>query len=159
MIRAEPTKAETQHVVANLRDLDREEIEATSWDLGQNYVHSLQMIRAFQYVAYAGDDPAAIFGAWPHWPGVWNVYAFGTDAFPARSLTKFIRRSMIPTLLEMGAHRADCASLDSHHVAHRWLERLGARRESVMPGFGKNGETFIRYVWHVQPPEHRHLDR
>lgn len=149
-IRAEPTADETRFIVERLREADREELDATAWELGDALVQRLQAITAFQYVAYAKGAPAAIFGAWPLWPTVWSVYAMGTDNFPALGMTKFIRRRMVPVLLDMGARRAECASIAGHHTAHRWLEALGAERECTMLGYGKRGEAFHRYVWLVR---------
>ena len=37
--------------------------------------------------------------------------------------------------------------MEGHVVAQRWLEALGAHRESTAYGFGRNGEDFHTYVW------------
>ena len=137
-----------RHVFANLRECDRAELDATNYSLDpDDQTERLMGLATFQFAAYVGETPAAIIGAWPRWPGVWGVYAFGTDEFPGRSLTKFARRVMVPALLEAGAHRAECASLGSHWRAHQWLERLGAKREAILRGYGKNRETFYLYAW------------
>src|SRR3546814_12825662 len=77
-------------------------------------------------------------------PGVWSVLLFATDEFHKirLSLTKHVKRVMIPALVEVGAHRAECHSMEGHAEAHAWLELLGAEREGVRPRFGKNGEDF-----------------
>src|SRR3546814_15202527 len=54
---------------------------------------------------------------------------------------------MIPALVEVGAHRAECHSMEGHAEAHAWLELLGAEREGVRPRFGKNGEGFVCFSW------------
>ena len=150
MIRVEqPTREALAYIVANLREQDRLELDATTYALDDGYVGHLWALRASQWVVSDG-LPAAVIGAWPRWPGVWGVYAFGTDAFEsvALTLTKHVRRHMIPAMLRAGCHRAECASIESHHRAHRWLERLGAKREGPpMLGYGKRGEAFIRFVW------------
>jgi len=139
-----------RHVFANLRECDRAELDATNYSLDPDeQTERLMGLATFQFAAYVGETPAAIIGAWPRWPGVWGAYAFGTDEFPGRSLTKFAHRVMVPALLEAGAHRAECASLWSHWRSHQWLERLGAKREAILRGYGKNRETFYLYALHL----------
>lgn len=154
----EPSTRALAHIVRNLRDLDREEIGAVRFELWPDLLNQLCAIRDFQWVWAVDGEPASILGAWPMWPGVWSVYAMGTDAFPARAMTKHIRRVMMPAMIEAQAHRAQCASIATHETAHRWLEGLGARRESVMPGYGSGGETFINFVWTLDDVRPRQSD-
>lgn len=145
--RTDPTPEALAHIVQNLRAPDLEEVAATSYDVWPSVWERLCAVRANQSVWEVDGVPAAVMGAWPLWPGMWTVYAMGTEAFPAVTMTKFALRVMVPALMESGARRAECASIATHTVAHRWLEGLGAHRESEMPNYGKGGETFYRYVW------------
>lgn len=136
-----------EFVVANMRACDRREIEATNWNL-DSLAEQVVMLREFAFFASHRGRPAAVIGAAPMWPGVWSVFAFGTDDFQrvGLRLTKFAARFIIPAIEGSGGHRMECASIDGHDEAHRWLESLGFHRECSMPRYGRGGETFHRYV-------------
>ena len=86
------------------------------------------------------------------WPGVWSMYLFATPHFQqvAWDTTRHIRRVMLPALALAGAHRAEARSAVSHVEAHAWLERLGAKREATLKGYGRNKEDFSLFVWDVR---------
>lgn len=135
------------YVVEHMRASDRREIEATNWTL-DGLAERVMDAREFAFFASHRGRPAAVIGAVPMWPGVWSVFAFGTDDFKACGLrlTKFARRFIIPAIWNGGGHRMECASIEGHDEAHAWLEALGFYRESEMQSYGKRGETFYRYV-------------
>lgn len=145
--------ASVLYVAKNMRDEDALEIYATQFlDDPAAIMAATMACPAFAWVAWLGDEPVAVVGAAPLHPTVWQVYAYGTNRFEeiAYPLTKFIKRCMIPALAETGVRRAQCLSLASHFKAHRWLENLGAERESVLEGFGRDGEDFYMYFWRGQ---------
>ena len=65
-------------------------------------------------------------------------------------MTRHIIRVMMPSLAIAKAHRAEARSAASHIEAHNWLERLGATREAPLRGYGRNGEDFILFAWHLE---------
>lgn len=138
-------------VASRMRKLDQEEIYATRWsDQADDLVRDIMAGGDFGFVA--GDDnglPIAAFGAVPVWEGVWEVWMFATDEWKriAMDVTKFGHRTFFPALNEAGYHRLQCRSLSTHHVAHRWLESMGAHKESELPNYGRNGETFYLFCW------------
>jgi hypothetical protein len=139
------------YIADNMRDIDKKEVYATRWDDSPDgLVDSIMSGGEFGWVV-GGDDgiPIAAFGAIPTWEGVWQVWMFSTDRWNEVSLTvtKFIRRVMIPSIVDAGWQRAECRSIGGHDVAHRWLEMLGASREHTLHYFGKNGDTFHLYSW------------
>jgi hypothetical protein len=137
------------YVATNMRDWDKREIYATRWNNDPaDVAGDCCMAGAFGWVAY-DDEPIAVLGAVPLHPGVWGVYMFATDNFAkiAISLTKYVRRVMMPSLTATGAHRAECKSIEGHDTAQRWLEFLGANRESTLSGYGREGEDFHLYAW------------
>jgi hypothetical protein len=139
------------YVADNMRDIDKVEVYATRWDNDPaTLVDNILANGKFGFIA-ANDEgvPVAAFGAVPMWPGVWQVWMFATDRWPEVSLgvTKYIKRIMIPSVKATDWHRAECRSVEGHVVAHRWLEMLGATRESSLPFFGKNKDTFHVYSW------------
>lgn len=146
------------YIARNMRDKDKEEIYATRWSESPNaLVDDVLHVAALpgSYSAIVGlERPIAVVGAVQPWPGVFDVWCFGTNEFPriAFSLTKHIRRVMIPHLIELGAHRAHCRALASHQQARDWLHNLGARPADDRPkkAWGKNREDFIEYSWHLE---------
>lgn len=146
----EPTEAALLHVAENMRADDAREIFATRWsDYPDDVVRSILGTPWPRYVFAFDGFPTCAIGAMQLWPGMWSVWMFATDDWPrvALSVTKHARRVMMPDLVKAGARRASCASLDTHHSAHRWLESLGAEFDATMPGYGKGGETFFLFSW------------
>ncbi len=159
---ADRDQAALEYITERLREGDREEIYATRWD--QDHVKlAADTFNAgeFQWVAWVDGEPVASIGAAPSWPGVWIVWAYGTDRWPeaALTLTKHVRRFMIPALYRAGAQRAQCFAMQSHQVACRWLERLGARPDAVLDNYGRHGQTFVLYSWQRGETERHVRDR
>jgi len=139
-----------RHITTNMRSRDKDEIYATRWDDCPDFLaEQAAGSGGFQWLARVGEEPAAAIGATPLWPNVWSVWAFGTKSWPrcVLSLTKHVKRVMIPALHQAGAHRAECRALKTHTEACRWLEMLGARKEAELAGFGRQREDFNLYVW------------
>jgi hypothetical protein len=138
-------------VAETMRAADRREVFATRWDedavrLAAEAVN----YSSFAWVARYRGEPAAAFGAFEESPHVFNVWMFATDRWRkvASTVTRHIEAVAIPALLAAGANRAHCKSIDGYATAHAWLRRLGAARESVQPGIGKNGEAFHVFAWY-----------
>jgi len=147
-----PEWEDVRHIAEHMRPCDREEIFATQWDDDPAAFTErfCAVAMNFCWVARVDDEPVALIGAVPQHPGVWSVFMFATDRFPEVKilLTRHVKRIIIPTLREDSkAHLAFCYSLDRHTAAHKWLECLGAKRELVIPEFGKNRETFYMFTW------------
>lgn len=149
-LRAEPPFEDVIEVVKNMRERDREEIYATRYgenpeDVARDAVNS----GAFRWGAYLDGRPVAMLGAFPRWPNVWTAWAFGTDEWPkvVLSLSKHVMRFMIPALYRAGATRVDATALETHFDARRWLTAMGAAPEKPLANWGKNGQTFVCYVW------------
>ncbi len=158
MLLAPLTDGDLLFIARNMRPADRAEIYATRWGDDPNWLVD-DCLTVSQgpgaYAVIAGiERPIAVVGAVQSWPGVFDVWAFGTPEFQriGFALTKHIRRVMIPLLIERGAHRAHCRSLSSHTDAHDWLRMLGAheKRDKEFKGWGKNGEDFKMFEWHLE---------
>lgn len=149
-LRAEPPFQDMLDICRNLRERDREELFATRFgDDPADLANSAVASGGFRWGAYLDGRPVAAIGAQPRWPGVWTAWAYGTDDWPrvALTLTKHVRRFMLPALLRAGAHRVDAFALETHTDARRWLEMLGARPKNILAKWGRNGENFVCYVW------------
>jgi hypothetical protein len=145
------------HVVHKMREKDQKEIFATQWsDDPWSFANGVLKCGDFGFVLHADDgEPVVCCGALAMWPGVWSVWMFATDRFDeiALSTTKFGKRVFFPALDAAGWHRMECRSLDSHDIAHRWLESFGAYKESETTKYGKGGERFFVYCWTKEPAE------
>jgi hypothetical protein len=145
------------YVVERMRSKDRDEVFATQWDEdNSSFANNILRVGDFGFVLHHDDgEPIVCGGAVPMWPGVWSVWMFATDRFDeiAMSTTKFAKRVFFPALEHTNWHRLECRSLASHSVAHRWLESLGAYKESETPNYGKAGETFLVYCWTKERPQ------
>lgn len=148
-------------VASRMRKRDREEIFATRWDDSTDgLVDDIMRGGEFGFVAGSDDGvPIAAFGAVPVWPGVWEMWMFATDRWPevAMEVTRFGRDTFFPGLEAAGYHRLQCRSLSTHKVAHRWLKHLGAYKESELPNYGRNGETFHLFCW-TRPVQSAHSE-
>lgn len=145
------------YVCHRLRAADRREVFALRFDDDPNLL-AMEIVRSWgplAWTAHHEHTPAAVFGATEMWPNVWSCWMMATDEYPkiALGMTKFVRRRIIPHLMESGATRCEARSIDGHTQAHRWIEGLGAVQEARLRRYGRNGEDFLvfRLDSHVQP--------
>jgi hypothetical protein len=138
-------------VIQRMRDWDRREIFATPrfQPTDEGLLEAIMAAGDVSWIAGDGEEPIAVFGCTELWSGVWSMWFFATDTLNkiGLSVTKFVRRSIIPSLLQGGAHRLECRSMDGHAEAQKWLGTLGAVREGTLQGYGRDREDFHVYVW------------
>ncbi len=136
-----------------MRERDRREFAAVSEaDTRTEIVESLLRRYAMDRSAICAslDGEAVAVGAIVMArPNVGSLCFFATDDFNrvAAGLTKWIRRDLFPRYQQAGVHRIECISIDGYEQTHRWIELLGLKREAVLKGFGKSGETFHQFAW------------
>jgi hypothetical protein len=154
-------RKDVSFIAENLRKSDKMEVFATRWtENGDDLADAILSYGDFGWIACSDDHvPVAAFGAVPMWNGVWSVWMFSTDRWPevSISVTRFIKKIMTPALEESGYHRAECRSLAENTVSHKWLEMLGASKESEVRNYGRNGETFYIFSW-IRPVTRPHFD-
>lgn len=141
----------TLYIAKRMRALDREEIFATRWnDSEESLCEEAVAVPGMSFIASKNGEPVAAGGAVPMHPNVWSMWMFATDKWGsvALTVTKFVKRWLIPAVEHTGAYRLECKSMGTHVVAHKWLDSLGATRESVLERYGKNGEDFYIFRWH-----------
>ena len=144
------TYGDVVFIARRLRALDAEEIFPLTWSGKPEDLAALTIAAGgISTVALSGGAPVAAYGAYLSRPLCWTVWMFATDRWSevALPVTRDIRRRMMPLMLEGGAVRADCWSMDGHDVAHRWLEVLGAVREASIEDHGPTRKTFHCYSW------------
>ena len=146
------------HVAMEMRERDYEEISCLTFAQNReelaNYL--ADSYAAHQNVYACGtskDGPIAIIAYIPVRPGVWSLGLFATDKFQkvGRFLTKAIIRDIIPALDRGNAHRVEAQSIEGYDQVHRWLEFIGLKKESDLPGFGRNGENFVNFTYVRKP--------
>lgn len=136
---------------AELRSIDRLEYTCQRPDGPDAEVFAEDVLSwgAFGRIVWLDDRPVVAIGAVQQWPGNFVGFAFATDEFPkvAVTATRFVRRVLLPTCRNMGMKRAEARTIVSHTESHRWLEVVGAVRESRLKSWGKHGEDFYVYRW------------
>lgn len=148
-----PSYASVAFVAENMRFTDVAEFLAVSpHDSKAALVGAL--VRKYQSdpgVICASDmiGPIAVGAMVETRPNVITLMFFATDRFPdiAAPLTRFIRKQLFPRYRNIGVHRIECVSVGGYEAAHKWIRALGLEEEAVMPGYGKNGETFHQFAW------------
>lgn len=138
------------YIARNMRELDAEEILPLTWSgKPEDLAMGICASGGIASVALSLGRPVATWGATMIRPQFWTVWMFSTDRWPdvALTVTRNIRRVMMPLLIDSGAVRADCWSMDGHDTAHRWLEVLGALRECSVEDYGATRKTFHCYSW------------
>ena len=147
------------HVVAHVRPLDRKELFATrphdSPALASEEI--MRYCAPFGTLFWHEGEPVSAMGFFPMWPGVVSVWAFGSPrwSYVVGAMTRHVINEMIPELLQMGVHRAECRSLSERRDSERWLLALGAHAEATLKEFGRNREDFTLYAWSDRDTSHR----
>lgn len=142
-------------VAHNMREWDRREIFATRTDDDCDLLAEAALgCGEISWVAGL-DRPIAAFGCAPMWHGVWSMWLFATDEFGriGISVTKLITRTIVPMMIDAGAHRLEARSMEGHTDAQRWLEVIGAKREASLSRYGRDGQDFHIYTWDCTPRE------
>jgi len=141
-----------QWLAFNMREIDAREIygnqpATTAFEVTALIMHETAKC-GVGHMAYINGRPVAAFGVFKMWDGVFQVWSFGTDEY-AQGLASFRQkwRETAAWLLAEGCHRLHCASLVDHVESRQFLRMLGARCESTMVGYGKDGSDYLMYVW------------
>jgi len=145
------TYSDVVFIARRIRALDAEEIfplmpNPTPENLAMGSVQAGDLA----FVALADDgEPVAAFGAAWKRPLIYSVWMYATDRWMdvALSVTRHIRRVMMPEMIDSGAVRAECWTIETHEPAHRWLEVLGARREATVEDYGPLRKKYHCYSW------------
>ena len=136
-------------VAHRMREWDRREIFATRPnDDCDALARDAVAIGAIGWTAGL-ERPIAAFGCAEMWPGVYSMWLFATDEFHQIrfSMTRLVKRRIVPMLFDAGAHRLEARSMEGHHDAQGWLKLIGARREATLKAYGKDRQDFHLYVW------------
>src|SRR5262245_63935325 len=124
-----PMLEDVLHIANYMRPMDWKEISGLRWnDSRESLAHDIMhQGEPFYLAALPTGEPVYVFGAAPTRPGVWQVWGFGTDKFPAvwREVTRFVKRYFVPQIGTPLCHRVECFSLVEKVDGRAWLRRLG----------------------------------
>lgn len=122
-----------------------------TWDTRVLGIASVQTaVDGMAWSCWYDGQPAAAYGfshAAPFDPDHWQAWAFGTSKF--KRCVPLITRHLkaVRPIVERDCRRLQVLALDSHDLAHGWIEGFGAKREGVLRSYGRGGEDFYLYAW------------
>lgn len=135
-------------VAQRLRALDRAEADATCGALsdeerGQRLAAGVGTV----FTVWSDDEPVAMGGWLPLWPGVASAWMLATDRLLEAGVA-LDRAAIIghERMFADGYHRLQVFSLASRTDSRAWLINLGYIPEGTHPCFGRHGETFLSYA-------------
>lgn len=143
-----------EYLCLNMREADKVEIFACqehenpmrlAWE-----AHYLIRNKGRGRIAWHDGRPAACCAFTESWPGVWQVWMFGTDELKsvAVELLRWSRKEARDILSVCHGIRLQCESRVGHDEAHKMLKAMGAVPEGdPMPAYGKDGAAYQRFVW------------
>jgi hypothetical protein len=150
----EITNGALEYICMNLREIDRVEIFAIrphESPLQLAYEAAYQIRNAGRgRIAWHNGRPAGVFAFCEMWPGMWEVWMFGTDDFSkcAVNLLRWCRKEANEILTVCNGRRLQCDVREGHPEAHKLILALGAIPEGpMMRCYGKDGSSYQRYVW------------
>lgn len=164
MIEIHPaTRRDVTYVAVNMREHDQREVLGVLPDWMAPGIAGLMCFEAspegFAWVASYKDSPACAFGVAPQsavTPWLWSAWAFGTNEMKRTipAVSRFAKRVWPQALPKAGVTRVEVRSLVDHDIAHHWLAGLGARREGLCTGYGRDGEDYELWAWLKKDFEH-----
>ncbi|WP_068314938.1 hypothetical protein [Polycladidibacter hongkongensis] len=143
-----------RYVAARMRERDYDEFVSMGWcrdreELADSLASRYGSAKGVE-VAFTDEGiPAAVGGALELRPGVVTLLFFATPEFDKIKvgLTKYFLRFLLPAILNGGAHRVECVTMEAHEGVHRWLEILGLKREAEHAAYGRSGQKYYTYAW------------
>lgn len=154
MIYGKLTAFEIYDVAKRMRQRDYDEIVCTTYSQNREELAAFlgETWSACETTIGCGtkeDGIIAVLTYVPLRPNVWSFGMFATDDFQkiGAQLTRLIIKRIIGAIEQTGAHRVECQSIEGYEEVHNWLEFLGLKKESLIKGFGRNGENFITFAY------------
>jgi hypothetical protein len=151
-----PSFDELLHVAKNLRGDDVKELSATRNLAQPTWLATSAHAAKYKRIAYFDNEPVFAFGMSMIKPGLGQAWGFGTEKshLVTRTVTKFIRKTMVPEMLSMGLTAAQAIGHPDNQVSRRWLSHLGFREIANLSGIGAGGQDLI--LWVTTADEHSH---
>jgi hypothetical protein len=91
----------------------------------------------------------ACFGCVVPWRHLGNTWAIITPRGHQHPVTvhRTIKRTMLAVARALDLRRLESEIREDFDFGHRWVRVLGFQRESRLPVYGPDGETFYKYVF------------
>lgn len=146
------TLSAVEYITLNMREIDALEVYGMRGH-DNPLLLAKEVVLAASYgkaaIATHKGMPCGVIGVSPLWPGVWTAWSFGTEHWPRAVLkiSRYGRQVFKPFILGCGAHRLQCESRIDHTEAHRWLEAMGAHKEGLLRGYGRDGADYFMFSW------------
>lgn len=140
------------HLVANLRERDREEVAEYWYSTGQIEASIRMPHVALRRFDLATGEPAAALWFDALTPKALIASMLATDAWPrvARAAYRYATREAPAMLTGLGYVRAECRTMAGHDDAIRFLERVGFTLDCRLPMYGAGGRSFAQYSWKLR---------
>lgn len=141
---------DASYVTANLSPDD--EVETRCQIAPETKTHELAyalIMGGDAFTAHVRGEPVAVFGVYPVSVCCLSVWMLGTkDAWRAvPEITRFMEDELLPQKVAQGFLTMEARSLETHHVAHRWMRDTGARCVSEPFEYGRSREKFLLFRW------------
>lgn len=142
------------YIAKHMRERDRREISAVTPHFEPSHF-GMYVYRHFEAFGVAGliasleKRPVAVVTLTADTPRSAQATMFATDEFDqiGKALTRHMLKTVLPFVTDKGLTRVEARCWEGHEKARKWMERLGAKQEAVIRGYGANGETFIQMAW------------
>lgn len=139
------------YLARNLRTKAREELFASGWDGDVDTLAATlwEQCKGYGYAGLLDGKPVYGGSLVEVFPGAYTFWSLCTEDFPKLmwTVTKFVRRVMLPEIFGKGAWRVEARLVDGDPDTQKWMRLLGARLDSKQLHTGVNGETFLIFVW------------
>ena len=148
------TLPDIEYICLHLRESDKREIlnmrpHDSPLQLAWESCSAIRNLGRGRIAWYKG-RPAGLFAFTESWPGLWEVWMFGTDEFKnvAIDLMRYCRKEANDILTTSNGRRLQCDCAMDHAEAHKLIKAMGAIAEGPpMQAYGKDGSAYQRYVW------------
>ena len=144
---------DVSYILAHCRALDREEIWCQFQPgVSNDYVTAWVMQSAEGFIARFRGLPVAAFGLSRTTFQCAHAWAFGSDRmrYAVPAISRFFITALGAAAVKSGIKSVEARSLASHHEAHVWMFKLGARCIARLPDYGTGGQDFLLFRWTVE---------
>lgn len=158
------TLRDATYVMWNLRPADVEEVMCQVPEgLSPNSMAYNLLFSGDTFAARNGDQPVGFFGTSPINASCLSVWALGTRHMwrAVSAMNRFLVDEHLPARIEQGYRTMEARSIIGHTDAHHWIRQLGGKPLGEPFDFGRNGEQFILFRWHMHdlPVARAHANR
>jgi hypothetical protein len=144
------------YTAATAREIDKKELlhsgPRTLQQAGAMTFYLVHAVGGAAYCVTVDGNPEFVFGfarQSEYMPWLFSGWAWGSEKtnLCMPKIASWAHDHLLDVLDVLGAERIEARSIHDHHDAHRWLEWMGFKLETKLPGWGKDGELFYLFAW------------